>query len=181
MSLGRNRNVLTGFCMLCAGLAYLYMTADLPRRGAVDAAFIPYVLATGMILLGALHLVLNLRANEGLAQDDCEDGDPALRAAAADDESGEQAGGGVRPDYVTVGLSLLLIAVFTALIRPLGFALAAALYLFLQFSLLSPADRPRPHLLHAGLAIGISLMVYVVFRHGFGLMLPAGPLSRLML
>jgi len=64
--------------------------------------------------------------------------------------------------------------------RPLGFAISAAFYLFLQFSLLSPAGRPRPHFMHAALAIGISLTIYVVFRQGFNLMLPAGPLARLM-
>ena len=76
--------------------------------------------------------------------------------------------------------SLALIAVFIALMRPLGFAISAAFYLFLQFSLLSPADLPRPHFMHAALAIGISLTMYVVFRQGFNLMLPAGPLARLM-
>lgn len=179
MSLGRNKDVLTGVCMLCAGLVYFYMTADLPRRGTVDAAFIPYVLATGMTLLGAIHLILSLRAKGARVPEECAHEDPVMRAAAtADDEGGEKAAGGAKPDYVTVGISLLLIAVFTALMKPFGFAIAAALYLFLQFSLLSPADRPRPHLVHAGLAIGISVMVYVVFRHGFGLMLPAGPLVQ---
>lgn len=34
--------------------------------------------------------------------------------------------------------------------------------------------------MHAALAIGISLTICVVFRQGFNLMLPAGPLARLM-
>ncbi|KND20676.1 hypothetical protein ADZ37_04665 [Pannonibacter phragmitetus] len=180
MSLGRNKDVLTGVCMLCAGLAFFYMTAGLPRRGTVDAAFVPYALSIGMILLGAIHLVLSLRAKGALAPEDCADENPAIGAAASDEEGGGQAAGRARPDYLTVGVSLALIAVFIALMRPLGFAISAAFYLFLQFSLLSPAGRPRPHFMHAALAIGISLTIYVVFRQGFNLMLPAGPLARLM-
>jgi len=64
------------------------------------------------------------------------------------------------------------------LLRPLGFAISAALYLFLQFAVLSPASRPTPHILHVALAVGIALIVFVIFRYGFGLMLPAGPLIR---
>lgn len=176
MSHSRNKNLLVGACMLCAGLVYFYMTTGLPRRGPVDAAFFPYALATGMILLGLIHLALNWR---GKAPALTETGDdPVARASAAADDEDAPAVEGAKPDYMSVGISLVLIAGFTVLLRPLGFAISAALYLFLQFAVLSPASRPTPHILHVALAVGIALIVFVIFRYGFGLMLPAGPLIR---
>ena len=176
MSQDRNKDMLVGLCMLCAGLAYFYMSSGLPRRGAVDAALFPYALAIGMMLLGAIHLALSFR--KIIPALDAPTDDPVARAAAANDDEDAPAVVGAKPDFKSVGISLLLIALFIALMRPLGFAPSAALYLFLQFSMLSPASRRRPHLMHAALAIGISVIIFGLFRYGFGLMLPAGPLTR---
>ncbi len=170
------KNVIVGLCMLSAGLAYFYMTTALPRRGAVDAAFFPYALSIGMMLLGALHLALNWRSKMTALGEPVDD--RVAPIAAAGDGEDAPAVIGAKPNYKSVGISLLLIALFIALMRPLGFALSAALYLFLQFSMLSPSSRRRPHLMHAVLAIGVSVIIFTLFRYGFGLMLPAGPLNR---
>ena len=170
----RNKDVIVGVCMLCAGLFYLYITTGLPRRGAVDAAFFPYTLAIGMILLAVIHLALSFRPKTPIASIPSDDPVALAAAEAADDDAPAQDGS--RPDYRSVIVSLALIAAFTALMRPLGFAIATAFYLFLQFAVLSPANRPTPHLAHAVLAIAASLTIFAVFRYGFGLMLPAGPL-----
>jgi hypothetical protein len=61
--------------MLAAGLCYLYITSGLPRRGAVDATFIPYVLATVMILLGLLQAVSGWRRQDTETEEEAGCGD----------------------------------------------------------------------------------------------------------
>ena len=77
---------------------------------------------------------------------------------------------------VTVGLTLLLIAGFIAALRPLGFPIATAIYLFLQFLVLTPKSATRSVPLYAGLAIASSVLIFATFRYAFDLLLPAGPL-----
>ena len=73
-------------------------------------------------------------------------------------------------------LTLLLIAGFIAALRPLGFPLATALYLFLQFLVLTPRATRPPLPLYAGLAVASAAVIFATFRYGFDLLLPAGPL-----
>jgi putative tricarboxylic transport membrane protein len=162
MSDTRAKGTLVGVMMLAVGLAYLYLTADLPRRAPVDAAFIPYVLAFAMIGLGIAQTIVGLRQPR--------------RAAAV--PTSEKAGD--KPSYATVVKTLVLVAGFTAALRPLGFPIAAALYLFLQFIVLTPAGRKVHYPLYAGLALVCAAVIFVAFRYGFNLILPAGPLTRFL-
>ena len=162
MSDTRVKGTLVGIMMLAAGLAYLYLTANLPRRAPVDAAFIPYVLAFLMIALGAAQLVIGLRLPKKTTVD-----------TASDTEA-------ERPSYANVVKTILLVAGFTAALRPLGFPVAAALYLFLQFIVLAPAGRRIPYALYIAMAIACAVIVFVAFRYGFNLILPAGPLTRFL-
>ncbi|MFA6022240.1 MAG: hypothetical protein WC722_18440, partial [Rhodospirillales bacterium] len=52
----RKREFALGLVMLGAGLLYLLLTFNLPRRGFIDAAFVPYVLGFAMCVLGLLQL-----------------------------------------------------------------------------------------------------------------------------
>jgi len=143
-----------GIGMLGTGIGYLVLTGDIPRRGAVDASFVPRILASMMIGLGGLQLVAARRALAG----------------ATDQVTSGRA-------FAVVGISLALIAGFIALMQPLGFPVAASLFLFAQFWLLTPADRqPHPGL-YAALAVTASVVIFVAFRYGFKLLLPAGPLT----
>lgn len=156
----RFKGVLVGVLMLAAGLGYLYITTNLPRRGAVDASFFPYMLAILMAGLGLLQLLVSLRQ-------------PA--EAARDSEEASPTGA---PSYGTVFATLALVAAFTALLRPLGFPIAAAIYLFLQFIVLTPSGRRASHPLYAVLAVVCSVVIFVAFRYGFELLLPGGPLTQ---
>ncbi|MEO4001885.1 tripartite tricarboxylate transporter TctB family protein [Mesorhizobium sp. CAU 1732] len=175
MSETRTKGIVVGACMLAAGIAYFYVTTGLPRRGAIDAAFFPYALAILMIVLGLLQVMASWRRSPEPA--DAASQDEIAKATLAADSEDPDIPEGAKPDYLSVVVSLCLIAGFTALMRPLSFPVAAALYLFLQFSILSPAGKPVPHVLHAVLAVLIATFVFLLFRYGFGLMLPAGPLT----
>lgn len=152
----RNKELVVGLAMLGLGLGYLYMTMQLPRRGAVDATFFPYVLAWAMIGLGALQCLVTWR-----------------RGAIA---SGD--GDKLQPlQALTVLATLGLVAGFIAALRPLGFPIAATVFLFAQFIVLTPnGQRPRL-VLYAALAMISTAVIFITFRYGFRLMLPAGPLT----
>ncbi|GGH54779.1 tripartite tricarboxylate transporter TctB family protein [Frigidibacter albus] len=152
----RLKDVIVGGVMTAAGILYLRMGNALPEKEGVDAATVPGILAWMMIALGLIELV------------------GALRRPAVAGEGAEATGamGGL----LTVGLTLALIAGFIAALRPLGFPIAAALYLFLQFLVLTPRGGRPPVPLYAGLAVGAAVFIFVTFRYGFDLLLPAGPL-----
>jgi putative tricarboxylic transport membrane protein len=163
----RAKGLIVGGLMLVAGLGYLYLTATLPQRetgGAsfVDASFIPYILAVLMVGLGALQLIAGFRVAAAPSGD--------LRDIEAEEDEGPVS-------YWTVAVTLGLVAAYAALLTPLGFPIATALYLFLQFIVLTPTERGPSYGLYAVLAVVCSIVIFVMFRYGFQLLLPAGPLT----
>lgn len=156
MDSSTRKEVVVGVAMLAAGLVYLVLTMNLKitRAGFVDAAFIPYVLAWFMCLLGALQLLMCSKR----------------RPPPAAEEEAETAA----VDYATVLKTLGLIVVYTALLDPLGFPLMTVLYLYAQFIVLTPAVEKVNHLRYLGIAVIASAAIFITFRHGFDLMLPGG-------
>ena len=153
--MSKTSEIIVGLAMLGAGAGYLLMVNDIPRRGAVDASFVPRVLAFLMLGLGAVQLLT------------------AWRLAA----TAPGAGRGGWASFGVVAASLALIAGFVALLQPFGFPAAAALFLFAQFWLLTPTERaPRPGP-YALIAVLAAVAIFLSFRYGFGLLLPAGPLT----
>ncbi|MGP9804846.1 tripartite tricarboxylate transporter TctB family protein [Paracoccus sp. NSM] len=151
----RLKDTAIALVMTGAGLGYLGMIAGLPEREGVDATTVPTILAWMMIGLGLTELV------------------GALRKPAAPVATG--AG-----NMATVAVTLVLIAGYIAALRPLGFPIATAIYLFLQFMVLTPQGTGRRLPLYAGLAVLASGLIFATFRYGFDLLLPAGPLTAML-
>ncbi|WP_410218046.1 tripartite tricarboxylate transporter TctB family protein [Paracoccus sp. (in: a-proteobacteria)] len=162
----RLKDVIVGAAMTGAGIAYLSMAAALPRKDGVDAATVPTILAWMMIALGVIELIGALRRHP--AQDSGDQTAPTLATATVPPPASS--------GMLTVGLTLVLIAGFITALRPLGFPIATALYLFLQFLVLTPRSSRPPMGLYAGLAVGCTAVIFAAFRYGFDLLLPAGPL-----
>jgi putative tricarboxylic transport membrane protein len=155
MDPAKKKEVVIGAAMLATGLIYLFLTANLPRKAFIDAAFVPYLLAAGMCLLGVLQLLA------------------AWGQAPREDAAAAEAG----PDYLTVGKTLGLIVGYIAVLQWLGFPIATVAYLYLQFLVLTPHDHRVSHGRYLLIALCASVFIYVVFRHGFDLLLPAGLLD----
>ncbi|GGM00877.1 tripartite tricarboxylate transporter TctB family protein [Pseudomonas asuensis] len=149
----KKKELVIGVVMLGAGLVYLFMTMNLPRKGFVDAAFVPYVLAFMLCLLGILQLIAS-RTTASSEIDAESDSTPA--------------------DYATVLKTLGLIVLYAALLKTVGFLLMTTLYLYLQFIVLTPASQRVKHVSYLVIAVIASTAIYFLFRHGFDLMLPAG-------
>ena len=155
MDRAKKKEVVIGAAMLATGLIYLFLTANLPRKAFIDAAFVPYLLAAGMCILGVLQLLA------------------AWGQAPREDAAAAEAG----PDYLTVGKTLGLIVGYIAVLQWLGFPIATVAYLYLQFLVLTPHDHRVSHGRYLLIALCASVFIYVVFRHGFDLLLPAGLLD----
>ncbi|MDO6386509.1 tripartite tricarboxylate transporter TctB family protein [Uliginosibacterium sp. 31-12] len=157
MSNIRTREFAVGIVFLLIGLGYLYMTSQLPRKQFIDAAFVPYVLAITMCLLGGFQL-----------WDASKVGTDA--PAKADDKA----------DYRTVVKTLGLIIAYAALLEPLGFPVITAIYLFAQFIVLTPNDHQVSLPKYALIAVLTSAIVYATFRYAFDMLLPVGVLSAFL-
>ena len=155
MDPAKKKEVVIGAAMLATGLIYLFLTANLPRKAFIDAAFVPYLLAAGMCILGVLQLLA------------------AWGQAPREDAAAAEAG----PDYLTVGKTLGLIVGYIAVLQWLGFPIATVAYLYLQFLVLTPHDHRVSHGRYLLIALCASVFIYVVFCHGFDLLLPAGLLD----
>jgi putative tricarboxylic transport membrane protein len=158
----KKREVLLGIVMLSAGLIYLFLTMSLPRRGFVDAAFVPYVLALAMCALGVLQLLAGRRLPSEVPSDT----DAAAEAGPA--------------DYRTVLKTLGLIVGYIALLDPIGFPIMTAIYLFAQFIVLTPADKKINYRAYGLIAIVSSAVIFITFRYGFDLLLSAGLLAGIL-
>ncbi|MBT3068184.1 tripartite tricarboxylate transporter TctB family protein [Rhodoferax sp. U11-2br] len=150
----KKREIVVGAIFLLIGIGYLYLTSAIPRKQFIDAAFVPYVLATTMCLLG----VLQLRE--------------AFKRAGA-----KQSGKQDTADYRTVWKTLGLIVAYAALLESVGFPLMTVVYLFAQFIVLTPGDKKISYPLYGAIAVTTSIVVYLTFRHAFDMILPVGLLS----
>jgi len=151
----RKREFVLGGFMLAAGIAYLAATGTLPHKHFIDARFVPYILGAIMCVLGVLQL-----------------------RAAARTPHGEAAPTGAQAvDYATVWKTVGLIVLYTALLSVVGFPIMTALYLFVQFIVLTPGDRKPSLVVYGIIAVVCAAAIYLLFRHAFDLMLPLGPVD----
>lgn len=154
MSAAKKREFALGFIMIIASVIYLLMAKNLPHHDIVDAAFVPYVLGTIMLALGVMQL-------------------RAARKMVDKEKSSEKE----EVDYATMGKTVALIAGFAALMPLIGFPIMAAVYLFLQFTVLTPGNRKPNYVLYAIISIIASAAIFLTFRYTFDLMLPTGILG----
>ncbi|XKY14446.1 tripartite tricarboxylate transporter TctB family protein [Stutzerimonas stutzeri] len=158
----KRKELLVGALMLGAGLFYLFLTINLPRKGFIDASTVPYVLAVGLCLLGVLQLLAARKATQPPADPDA-DADPSAAATP--------------PDYPTVFKTLALIAVYVALLQQVGFLIMTVLYLYAQFIVITPREQKVNHISYIIIAVVTSAAIFYLFRQGFDLMLPTGVLK----
>lgn len=151
----KKREFALGLIILAAGIAYLFLASQLPRKQFVDAAFVPYALAGIMCILGVLQ----------------------LREARALEAKTAPAPGDDAVDYATVGKTVGLVVAYVALMEYIGFPIMTVLYLVAQFVVLTPVSRKVNYLLYTVIAVTTSASVFLTFRYAFDMMLPVGLLD----
>ena len=163
------KELIIGVAMLGASIAYLVMAYRLPGHEGVDAATVPVLLAGLLSLLGVMQL-FSAFGNKAQAA--------AETPSELPDDSAEEAA----PEIIeprTVLKTLGLILGYMALLGPVGFPIMTAVYLYLQFIVLTPLNHKVRHPTYALIAVISSAVIYLLFREAFDLMLPAGLLNFL--
>ena len=143
------RNLIAGCGMLALSLIYGVLTASLPERSLPNTpgpAFFPWFIAAALGILSIALLAQGLRGSESTT--------------------------GVGPKSVTgrgwIGLGAFV--VYLTLVPALGFLTASIPF----FAVLTALYGQRNRLLVALTAVVVPALVYVVFRHGFQMLLPQG-------
>lgn len=154
----RNRNIIAGIVLLGIGLGYGVLTSQLPVRTlphTPDPSFFPW-LNTGFILVLAAALLLQAY----LAR-----------------ENAEESIDGISPGRsVIVALTLGAFFLYVIVLPIAGFLLATIP--FFAILMLLFGER-RPVWVASG-SILLPVLLFVVFRHGFGVFLPRGPMPGVL-
>jgi putative tricarboxylic transport membrane protein len=154
----------------------------------VDSTTIPRVLGVMLLVLNAISLCQNLGEYKRIKnrQDKpaeavqettqkAEDGQLDVEKELAEAEENEA---NAEVDKVSVILSIVCMALFAALINPLGFLLASFVYMVLQALVLTlKEERKKKFGFILVLSAVFAVAVYMIFTKGLGLMLPTGILG----
>ncbi|MAK87951.1 tripartite tricarboxylate transporter TctB family protein [Stutzerimonas chloritidismutans] len=163
MTTANKKELIIGVAMLGASIAYLVMAYRVPGHDGIDAATVPTLLAILLCLLGALQTLSAI-------------GNRARPAAESEADAPEQTSTSV-VEPLTVLKTLGLILIYVVLLGPVGFPIMTALYLYLQFIVLTPVNQKVRHLPYAAIAVVTPAVIYLLFREAFDLLLPAGLLN----
>ena len=154
---------ITKYANLCAGILFLVFTAIYATQfsliritpvGVIDSRAYPRIL---LVILTVLSLSLIWASIRELRKNKGQGSQTAVESK----------------DYRCVLITILLSAVYVAVLARLGFLIASALYIFLQTINLCPREKLRP-IKFAIIAIVSSFLIYTFFRYGLTLILPGG-------
>ena len=161
MTTANKKELTIGVAMLGVSIAYLAMAYRVPGHEGIDAATVPSLLAILLCLLGVLQVLSAFKH--------------AAPLTAGSSEPDEPNAAVVEPQTVLKTLGLILL--YVVLLGSVGFPIMTALYLYLQFIVLTPVDRKVRHIPYAAIAVITSGVIYLLFREAFDLLLPAGLLN----
>ncbi len=134
----------------------------------VTSAFFPQVAAALLLLLGTILMSGALYSGYAVAK----------KGAAKISEStiNNKEGNNRSINWKPVLISIAMLAVYIALMEPVGFLITTFLYLFFQIVLLAPKSKRR-YILFAVIAAATSVVIYMIFVFGLSVILPSGILS----
>lgn len=193
MSLKKQRTQLLGnVIFLLVAVIYLILASQITVINVfgvtvVSSATIPRVLGVLFLLLDVISLFQNLsefkkakRAAEDpfkavAEKEKVENGELDVAQALAEAEALEE---DADSDKMSIVLTIVSLAVFSALIEPLGFLISSFIYMILQsFILTLKEERKKKAVFIIILSAVFSVAVYLIFTRGLGLMLPKGILG----
>jgi len=157
----RRRNIIAAVVLIFCGLSYLYLTSGLPTRSLPNTpgpSFFPWIITVILLALSATLLFQAIGSGSGQASSREKD------VAVGDDDR--------RRAIWALGAFIA----YVALLPKLGFIVATAP--FFAFQMVLFGER-RPLLVAIG-ALAMTAILYLLFRHGFGVFLPRGLLTGIV-
>lgn len=137
-----------------------------PQKGMIDvgSGFFPTLVCVLLIVLSLLLIGETILKNRE---------QPVEQAEGAQQKS---------DDWLTrhgVLCSMAAIVLYVVTVKPLGFVIASAIYLFLQMNIMVSKGKRRVWF-YLALAVVIPILTYYVFTRGLSLMLPTGILRNIL-
>lgn len=164
----RWKDVISALALIVISITMFFASNGLEAKTRMDIGpdFMPKLVAVLTLALSVVLLVQGLRRNmaSGVAG-----------AAAGGDAAPPARRGGLIERHAD-WLSLLLIVAYTLAFEPLGYLVATALYLFMQFIVMAKAEERR-YVAFAVVAVIVSGLSYYVFLRLFYVFLPTGLLG----
>lgn len=165
----RYKEIILGLLMLALAFFYLYHSTLIRTRStvSVSAKLVPEILGCMVVVLGICQIVAGVRY---LAR--------ARREAAENGAAPVFVGSEEWRDALPVALTFAVILLYAVFYERLGFVVSSTLCMFAQMWILTPKSKFRPGLFLA-ISLVVAVVVYVAFRQGLNLSLPAGVLEGL--
>lgn len=153
---------------LAAGIFFLVLSVVLfaaanalppSLMGGLGSDFMPKILAIVTCILSFFQIRAGFRT---------------MRAYQPEQEAEED-----KPEYLRVLATIAAFTVYVFVLSSVGFVISSIVYLFVQILILTPKEKriPKGIALYAVLSVVFCAVVYVIFRFGLNVMLPAGILG----
>ena len=165
----RYKEIILGVLMIALASFYLYHATLIKTRStvSVSAKLIPEILGVMVAVLGVLQLIAGVKYLIDVKRQDRENGTPSTFISSLE----------IR-DAVPVILTFIVILGYVLSFEWLGFVVSSTLCMFIQMWILTPKGKFRPFMFLA-ISLIVACVVYVAFRKGLSLSLPAGLLEGL--
>lgn len=162
-----------GVIFILIGIVLYISTFDIRVMGgwslSIGSEFLPKISAGAMITLGLLIALLSLKRK------DIRNNQPGYIEAETEIESEQAASKNHLPKRDVI-ISIVLIAVYIALMDYIGFVLSTIIYLPIQMGLLAPKGEKK-YVKFSIIAVTSSVVVFLLFVYVFNLRLPQGILG----
>ncbi|MGE4283317.1 MAG: tripartite tricarboxylate transporter TctB family protein [Clostridia bacterium] len=151
----------SGIFFLVYGLSMFGMASKIENTGitSLGAGFVPTLVSVVIVILSIIVIA------------------GAVVSLKIEKKSGEQETKKPSVDVKGVIATIVLLAAYAILLKPVGFIIASIIYMFLQMYLLAPQITKKKLILYAVISIVTPFIVNYIFIKFFTLMLPSGILG----
>lgn len=166
--MSRNKDAITGAVSIAIGVSLFVLSFQVKDFASVSVGpeFLPRIAAVLFIALGGILALQGLKAARSAPNA------ASAPVSRAKDPADSKYGGGLLP----VAYSIIVLGLYVALLKPIGFIISSALFIFFQILILSQGLK-RNYLLFAVVAVLSSVIAYYLFVRVFQVMIPAGILG----
>lgn len=164
-------NLISALFTMIIGIAFLFLSRGIEvkaKNGDVGSAFFPILVGVLMIILSAVYLIttiIALKKKQNIVITD------AKKSSQKEEVTK------LKDDYKKVIWSFAFLIVYAALLKPLGFVIGSMCYLFFQVNLMTDHPTKKQEAVFIALAIGVPIIVNLIFVNGFSMALPQGILG----
>ena len=172
------KDVIAGGVLFVLSAIYFISTLSIKKIAFIDpitgSAKFPQIVAVILMVCAVVIILQGLRSAKEKKEEE-EAKAKTLMEVADEAENGEEETdkAAVRRGNIKVVLVLLSFAVFCFLLDKIGFAADAFIYLWSQMIIMSHEKDSRKRIIFYGvISLLLSVLIFVIFRYGFGLILP---------